>query len=278
MQRLHERDTSGVILAKNLGYVHLMLPMEFEPERRCTTSIGFTDPRTEAGELLFPERFNAAQVEKLKAVMGSYAVAGQFQQRPAPREGGMFKRHWFGTAKALPLGTELVRGWDLAASVGQNVAYTAGVKIGRYPDGRFVIANCCRDRLSAGGVRKLIRSTAESDGVECRVSLPQDPGQAGKDQSQNLVALLSGFRVRATPETGDKVTRAEPLSAQAEAGNVDILRTGDAIRDAWIEPFLDELCTFPGSQFKDQTDAASRAFNTVSISTSHALVGTWGVG
>jgi hypothetical protein len=57
MQRLHEADVSGLILEDDYGYEHLMLPMEFEPERRCTTSLGFTDPRTEEGELLFPERF-----------------------------------------------------------------------------------------------------------------------------------------------------------------------------------------------------------------------------
>ena len=70
MQRLHERDLSGVILARNLGYDHLMLPMEFEPERACATRIGFADPRREAGELLFPERFPRSVVERDTATMG----------------------------------------------------------------------------------------------------------------------------------------------------------------------------------------------------------------
>lgn len=278
MQRLHERDTSGVILAKDLGYVHLMLPMEFEPDRKCRTIIGFEDPRTEAGELLFPERFPKDQVEKLKVPLGSYGVAGQFQQRPAPREGGMFKRHWFGTARAIPAGTRFVRGWDLAASTGNSAAYTAGVKIGKQPDGRFIIAHCVRDRLSAGGVERLIVSTATSDGTDCRISIPQDPGQAGKGQAQYLVRQLAGFSVKATPETGKKETRAEPLSAQAEGGNVDILRTGDPVKDAWIEPFLDEITVFPSGQFKDQTDAATRAFDALASRATPptAIVGTWG--
>lgn len=91
MQRLHEEDTSGIIIDRKLGYEHLMLPMEFEPERRCVTSIGFKDPRKKDGELLFPERFSAEHVASLKTTMGSYAVAGQLQQRPTPRGGGMFK-------------------------------------------------------------------------------------------------------------------------------------------------------------------------------------------
>ncbi|ACL61061.1 conserved hypothetical protein [Methylobacterium nodulans ORS 2060] len=116
MQRLHEDDISGTILKQNMGYVHLCLPMEFEAERRCVTAIGFRDPRQRDGELLDPKRFPRTTVEQLQNDMGSYAYAGQYQQRPAPREGGLFKRHWFGLVKAPPAGCDWVRGWDLAAS------------------------------------------------------------------------------------------------------------------------------------------------------------------
>ena len=95
MQRLNEADVSGVILDKNLGYEHLCLPMEFEADRRCETSIGFVDPREEEGELLFPERFPHEVVERDKKVMGPYATAGQFQQRPSPRGGGIIQRSWW---------------------------------------------------------------------------------------------------------------------------------------------------------------------------------------
>lgn len=115
MQRLHERDTSGLILTKGLPYVHLMLPMRFEPDRRCVTPY-FADPRIKEGELLFPERFPKEQVDLLERTLGSYASAGQLQQRPVPRGGGLFKRSWFGTVKALPTGCRFVRGWELAAT------------------------------------------------------------------------------------------------------------------------------------------------------------------
>jgi hypothetical protein len=69
MQRLHENDVTGQALALKLGYVHLMLPMEFEPERRCILPTGFEDPRTEDGELLFPERFPRSVVERDKIPM-----------------------------------------------------------------------------------------------------------------------------------------------------------------------------------------------------------------
>ena len=95
MQRLHEEDVSGIILNKNLGYEHLCLPMEFDPLRKCQTSIGFEDPREEDNELLFPERFPREVVERDKQVMGPYAAAGQFQQTPTPRGGGIIKRDWW---------------------------------------------------------------------------------------------------------------------------------------------------------------------------------------
>jgi len=255
MQRLHENDVSGYILSRDLGYEHLCLPMEFEPKRKCSTSIGFTDPRSTENELLFPERFPAEVVERDKKVMGSFAVAGQFQQRPVPREGGMFKHSWFNIVKAVPIGTKFLRGWDLAASTKSNSPYTAGVKIGKTPEGRFVIADAKRERLDAGGVRRLIRNTAAQDGVSCLISVPQDPGQAGKAQAQDIVRDLAGFTARYSPESGDKATRADPLAAQAEAGNVDLLE------GEWNMTFLDEICAFPNGKYMDQVDAASRAFN-----------------
>lgn len=253
MQRLHENDVSGYILARDLGYEHLCLPMEFEVSNRCETSIGFKDPRTEEGELLFEGRFPREVIDRDKKIMGSFATAGQFQQRPVPREGGMFKHHWFNPIKAIPVGTKFVRGWDLAASTKSTSPWTAGVKIGKTPEGRFVIADAKRDRVNTP--RKMIKTTAEQDGVSVRVSYPQDPGQAGKDQAKSIARDLAGFSFTSSPESGDKATRAEPLCAQAEAGNVDIVKAD------WNSTFLDEICAFPFGEFMDQVDASSRAFN-----------------
>lgn len=109
-QRTHDEDVSGIITKDDLDYVHLMIPMEFEPRRICTTSIGWTDPRAldeqgeimsgedldeKDGELAWPERFPADVVAELKTTMGPYAIAGQFQQMPQPRGGGIFKDTWW---------------------------------------------------------------------------------------------------------------------------------------------------------------------------------------
>lgn len=260
MQRLHARDVSGIILDLGLPYVHLCLPMEFEASRRCSTSIGFRDPRLFEGQLLFPERFSKKTVDELKLSLGSVGTAGQLQQRPSPREGNLFKREWFTFVSSVPAASASCRGWDLAATANPNSPYTAGVLVARTPEKRFVICNAVRDQLSPGGVLKLLKRTAAADGYDVKISIPQDPGQAGKSQAVNFVAELAGFTVTTSPETGDKIDRAEPVSAQAEGGNLDILVTGDKVRDAWIEPFLAEICEFPASKFKDQTDALSRAF------------------
>ena len=269
MQRLHADDVSGVIQRLGMDFVHLCLPMEFEPERRCRTVIGFEDPRTYEGELLDPVRFPRAAVDRLKRDMGSYAWAGQYQQRPTPREGGLFKRHWFSIVDAAPANCRWVRAWDLAATETSQAssagAYTAGVLMGRTPDGRYIVSDSRRERLSPAGVDRLIRSTAEQDGRAVSISLPQDPGQSGKAQAQYLVKMLAGFRAKASPESGDKITRAEPFAAQAEAGNVLLLR------GPWNEAWLDELCMFPGGSFKDQVDASSRAFAELALGSSYTL-------
>lgn len=268
MQRLHEDDVAGTILKLGMGYTHLCLPMEFEADRRCSTSIGFTDPRQNDGDLLDPVRFPRATVDALKRDMGAYAFAGQYQQRPAPREGGMFSRSWFEGKfiGAAPEGTRWVRHWDLAATAKKTAARTAGVKLGRTLDGKFIVGHVVTTQAEGPDVRKLIKVTAESDGRAVEISLPQDPGQAGKVQSADMVAMLAGFVVRAEPETGNKVTRAEPFSVQCEAGNVLI------VKGAWNESYLDELCGFPGSTFKDQVDATSGAFGRLASPKPRAAV------
>jgi predicted phage terminase large subunit-like protein len=259
MQRLHEEDVSGQAIALGLGYDHLMLPMEFEPERRCQTSIGFTDPRSYDGELLFPERFPRATVDRDKIALGGHAVAGQFQQRPAPREGGLFKRAWFEIVDAIPAtATRKARAWDLGATEGGGDA-TAGVKASRTPDGVFYVEDVRHDRLGPAGVERLIVTTASQDGTACTIRLPQDPGAAGKAYAATLITKLAGYPVKAIAPTGDKQTRATPAAAQAEAGNIKILR------GPWNEAFLNEVCTFPSGSHDDQVDALADAINELAL-------------
>lgn len=254
MQRLSMKDVSGVIIDSDLGYEHLCLPMEWEAPRKAT-SIGFTDPRTEPGELLFPDRFPRYVVDRDKKIMGPYAVAGQFQQRPAPAEGGEFQPDMMQVVDAIPPGpVQWCRGWDLAATEGGG-DYTVGVRLGKLQDGRFIIATLVREQYGTAKRDMLIKATAGADGRTIKQSLPQDPGQAGKGQAAAFVSMLAGFTVSTSLESGDKVVRARPLASQVNVGNVLMLR------GAWNSDFREELRLFPNGSHDDQVDAAARAFN-----------------
>jgi predicted phage terminase large subunit-like protein len=272
MQRLHERDPTGFIKAQGWDWEHVMLPMRYEPDRASRF-----DWRTEPGELLFPERFPEHVVAELEKTLGSYASAGQLQQRPAPREGGLFKRAWFPLVGSIPAGRRTrVRAWDFAATeknATNKPDWTAGVVMSRGSAGDYLIEGCDRFQGSSLTVHRTVRSRAETDGRETVVRLPQDPGQAGKDQAQQYVRELAGFRVKVVRPTGNKAENAEPLAVQAEGGNVSILRTGHADRDAWIEPFLDELCLFPAGAHDDQLDAAAHAFLELASGSTYTLAG-----
>ena len=138
--------------------------------------------------------------------------------------------------------------------------------MGKRKNGRYIIADVINRRCDAAEVRELIKMTCITDRAKYgRVTtrLPQDPGQAGKAQAQRFLKFLSGFTVKILQESGDKVTRAEPLSAQwlglegMDKGNVDVL-----IAD-WNEMYFNQTENFPQSKFKDMVDASSSAFNEI---------------
>lgn len=253
MQRLHEQDVSGEILAGDYGYEHLMLPMEFERDRRCTTSIGWSDPRQHEDELLFPGRFPRDVVERDKKAMGTFAVAGQFQQRPAPRSGGLFDWEKLEIVDATPRIVETVRYWDKAGTDGGG-AWTAGVKMGRGVDDLFYILDVVRGQWGATKREAVIKQTAELDGADVVVWIEQEPGSGGKESAESTIANLAGYTIKAERATGEKAVRAEPYAVQVEAGNVKVLR------GSWNKEFIDEHKTFPRGKYKDQCDAAGGGF------------------
>ena len=200
-----------------------------------------------------------ANLMALPLVERERLLGGNWKIRPSA--GLYFKRSMFELVDAIPITAKRVRGWDLAATdpkeveAGTDPDWTAGVKLAR-EGGTYYIEHVERLRGSPQAVERSLVSTAQLDGTACEQSIPQDPGQAGKYQVRALAQLLSGFNVRFSPETGDKIVRASPMSAQAEVGNVKLLR------GPWNEAFLSELENFPSvGSHDDQVDAASRAFH-----------------
>jgi predicted phage terminase large subunit-like protein len=154
-----------------------------------------------------------------------------------------------------------VRAWDLAATVeraGNDPDWTAGVKTLRDPAGRWIILDVVRLRGNPRQVEQAILQTATIDGRTVMISLPEDPGQAGKNQVSYLTRMLAGYNVVASRETGSKVVRATPLAAQIEAGNLTMVRAN------WNLPLIEELREFPFGRKDDQVDALARAFHLLS--------------
>ena len=206
-----------------------------------------------------------ANLKALPLVEREQLLYGNWKIKPAA--GLMFRRTKVNILETLPTDVILwARGWDLAAtSEDENgdPAYTAGVLIGKRKNGRYIIADVINRRCASAEVRELIRMTCMADRAKYgRVitRLPQDPGQAGKAQAESFLKFLSGFVVKILPESGDKVTRAEPLSAQwlglegMDKGNVDVLAA------PWNEMYFNQMESFPQSKFKDMVDASANAF------------------
>lgn len=238
MQRLHESDLAGWLLAGGNGekWEHVCLPA-----------------LQDDGSALWPEKHSVEELRRMEAA-SPYTFAGQYQQRPSPAEGGIFKPDQIQVIDALPYGhIQWVRGWDLASTTDGD--FTAGGKIGRLPDGRFVIADMVRLRVGPDERDAAMVNTATQDGVSTKISIPQDPGQAGKTQVLYLTRELVGYPVTTSPESGDKVTRAEPFAAQVNVGNVVMLR------GSWNAALIDEMRMFPNGSFDDQIDSLSRAFS-----------------
>lgn len=237
MQRLHQDDLAGWLAGGGNGEKWEMV---------CLPAIQ-TD-----GSALWPEKHDIETLRRMEQA-APYVFAGQYQQRPAPAEGGIFKPDQLRVVDAMPAGSiQWVRGWDLASTT--NGDWTAGAKLGRLPDGRLIIADMVRLRAGPDERDAAIVNTAAADGRAVKVGIPQDPGQAGKTQVLYLTRSLVGHRVVSSPESGDKVTRAEPLAAQINIGNVLMLR-GEFNRQ-----LVEELRMFPNGSNDDQVDSLSRAF------------------
>ena len=254
MQRLHQDDPSGHLLARG-GWEHVMLPMRYERARRNPY-----DMRGREGELLWPSLLPDDKVRAVEKLLGAYDTAGQLQQRPAPQGGGLFKRSWFKIIEpevaAAMMGREC-RGWDTAATEGAG-DWTVGVKLKQAAE-KFIFMNVVRGQFGPSEQKAVIKTTAIMDGRFCKVREEQEPGSAGKVVIASRAQDLVGYDYGGVPLSGDKEVRAGPLRAQAEAGNVYIVRA------PWNEAFLEELELFPNGTNDDQVDGASCSFNALTL-------------
>lgn len=248
--RYHEDDLAGKLWATG----------EWEMLRYCARADGDAEYGADPlgrpdGEKLSP-RFSEAYYATQE--QAGWVWLSQFQGRPTAKEGSFFKVNKLRTQRERPEGLREVRAWDLAATEGAG-DWTAGVKMAT--DGRdFFLYHVERGRWASDARNAEMLNTAAGDGKQARIRLPQDPGQAGKNQAQDLVRMLAGYAVKSAPVSGSKEINAEPFAAQVNAGNVVLIGPPET---EWHKPFIEELRAFPRGAHDDQVDAASDAFNAL---------------
>lgn len=255
-QRLHELDPYGSMLATG-DYEHLCLPSEFEPERRSRTSIGWTDPRTEAGELLFPELFTAKVLEQAKKDLGTYDYAGQHQQRPAPAEGGIVKREWWKTYDAdNPPSFDMVMvSVDATFKETSESDYVAIHAYGAVGNRTYLIARL-NERMAYGPTRQAVAHMSTKHAA--RGTLIEDKA--------NGTAIISELKtsqpgVIAISPTSGKESRAWACSPEIEAGNVFLPADKNGLLLPWAQDVVEQWAVFPNGAHDDDVDAMTQYLN-----------------
>ncbi len=275
MQRVHQHDLSGIVLKHPaLGYEVLLIEMRFKGDQHPArmmpgwreSSIGYKDPRTKYGDLADPIRFPEEAVAKLEASLmlegGSEAVAAQLDQWPFEVGGSWFKVEWL---PIMPVGDvppdvpRGKRGWDLGGGgESANADPSASARLARGgPDKKFYLWHTAKKRGSPGDVEQFIKKQHAEDDRSIDWSIPEDPG-TGKLYADYIKRECAvGRYVTSSPEAKDKVTRAKPVSGQAQVGQFVIVDHPGA------ELARAELVDFPYGEHDDIVDAISRAFAAV---------------
>jgi predicted phage terminase large subunit-like protein len=252
MQRLSPDDpTYNMLEKKGAKIKHFCFPAE-ESDKINPPEV----KKNYVDGLFDPVRLSKTTIEEQK-LNGLIAYAAQYMQDPLPLGGGMFRREWFRdkVVAHTPNNLRKVRYWDKAATA-DGGAYTCGVLIGCDDKRRvYYILDEKRGQWSAEERNAIMRATAMQDGIEVEIGVEQEPGSGGKESAEITIKELAGYPVFIDLPAAKKEIRADPLSAQCQAGNV-YLQQGQ-----WNEPYLQEFCLFPSGKYKDRVDATAAGFN-----------------
>lgn len=252
MQRVHEKDLSGHVLASG-DYDHLCLPAEYESGQiaKTVTSIGWSDPRTKDGELLWPDNFGKDEIFAIKKALGSYAAAAQLQQSPTPSGGGIFKRHWWKTYGERPMSYKrIVQFWDCAQKVGISNDYSVCATWMETATG-FYILDVWRNKVEAPQLEMAIMAQASRFSPDAVVIEDKSSGSSAIQALKQKTTLPI---IAYDPKARDKEVRATAATPTVEAGNCHL-----PIGAEWVEEFLLEHERFPLAQHDDQVDTTSMA-------------------
>lgn len=284
MQRVHEHDLSGHLLDQG-GWTHLNLPAEYEGGKCIVTGCVFhwdKDPRRTEGDVLWQDRFGKAEIQQLKKDLKEYGAAAQLQQRPAPAEGGILKRHWWrywchpgqeatlppvrvkqldGTyleIKPIPLPyvfTKEAQSWDMAFKDLSASSYVVGQQWGLVGPNCF-LKDQVRGQFDFVGTLAAVRSFNQTH------RLPSVKAVEDKANGPAIISVLKHEIAGIVPHgvVGDKQARAAAYSHVVHAGNCFLPHPSIA---PWVDGFINECATFPNSEYDDQVDAWSQAMDVL---------------
>jgi predicted phage terminase large subunit-like protein len=287
-QRLHERDLSGHLLdATDSDWTHLCLPARYEPTHplvspaRITLPSGATiagDRRTVPGETLDVVRLSDARLDELERDLGSYGFAGQMQQRPAPAEGGMFKRSWWQRFRfaELPDFDRTVQSWDMRFSDSQKASssFVVGQVWGVVGADLYLLAQA-RGRLSfTESLRAVEALTAMHPEAAAKLIEAKANGPAVIDTLKHRIPGLIPLGTE-----GGKEVRAAAVQPRVEAGNVylpasDYIPAPDGYDPTATDDFIGEFATFPNGANDDQVDSLSQLAAWIETAPGPPAVGT----
>jgi predicted phage terminase large subunit-like protein len=251
MQRLHEGDLAGHVLERG-GYEHLMIPMEYERDRHCATSLGWEDPRVREEELLWPSRFTPEAVATLKRDLGPYGTAGQLQQRPAPRGGGYFKEDWLRWYETPPKHVHKYGASDYAVTA-DGGDYTVHGVIGVDPDDNIYVLDWWREQTESD---VWIEAVIDLMKKHEPLAWAEEAGQIVKSIGPFLRKRMRERKCyclrRQYTSDRDKATRARSIEARMSMGMVYLPKNAP-----WKDDLVSELLHFPAGIHDDQVDVLS---------------------
>jgi predicted phage terminase large subunit-like protein len=280
MQRVHEEDVAGSIISGEQPWAHVMVEMRFDPRLpHRKTLIGWQDPRTEDGELYWPERFPEWVVDRDERIMGPFAVAAQHQQSPSPRGGGILRLDWWrcwpeeSEADSWTREVEDENGKVVLRTlfpdfefilVSIDTAYTErqvndwsactvwGLFTDRVRRPRIMLVEAWRERLELHELVERVRATCTRRKADALLIEAKASGLSVIQEVRRLTRE-DEYQVIGIDPKGDKVARVHAIVPMFSGGLIF------APKRRWADVVMEECAQFPRGRHDDFVDATSQA-------------------
>ena len=244
--RWHEDDLAGWLLKEHASEAWRVVSLP------ALAETGDQLGRSE-GAALWPQRFPLSGLERIRNAIGSAAWLSQYQQRPAPEGGAIFKRDWFKSypTRERPVCSQTIISLDTAFKTGESNDYSVIQVWGQTATG-YALIDQWRERREFGDLMR--KAVALGDALSPNYVLIEDAASG-----QSLIQMLRNetrLPILPVKPLGDKVARAHAVSPLVESGRVFL-----PDQASWLRELIDEVTSFPAAPHDDQVDAMTQALN-----------------